>query len=257
MCDCTVGSISSHFSRQNDLGQPEGQGGVTGTTRRHVLAGLATGVASLLLLPRLSMASEKAPGVTPDDALTRLKEGNARFVAGALTHPNLTAARIAETFSGGQHPFATIISCSDSRVPVEHVFDQGIGDLFVIRVAGNVADVDEIGTAEYGAGHLGTSLVVVMGHTKCGAVTAVLKGDKVGGNIPALVDNIIPAVERAKGKGLTGDAILLEAIKENVRQSMTDLSGHSEELAHLIKEGKIKVVGALYHIENGQVEWLS
>lgn len=248
MCDHAIVSKGEHVSCQDWQG--------AGFGRRFVLAGIATGVVSLLL-PRIPFASEKAPSISPDESLAKLKEGNARFVAGTLSHPNLTAQRIAETFSGGQHPFATIISCSDSRVPVEHVFDQGIGDLFVIRVAGNVADVDEIGTTEYGAGHLGTSLVVVMGHTKCGAVTAVLKGDKVGGNIPALVDNIIPAVERAKSKGLTGDDILLEAIKENVKQSISDLTSRSEELAHLVKEGKVKLVGALYHIENGQVEWLS
>ncbi|MEO5370203.1 MAG: carbonic anhydrase [Magnetococcus sp. DMHC-1] len=224
-------------------------------SRRHVLAGLTAGIASLLMA-RFSSASEAPAGVSPDQALTWLKEGNARFVEGKSARPNLSAKRMAETVSGGQHPFATIISCSDSRVPVEHLFDRGIGDLFVIRVAGNVADTDEIGTTEYGAGHLGTSLVVVMGHTKCGAVSAVVKGDKVGGSIPKLVDNIIPAAERAKAKGLTGDALILEAIKENVRQSITDLSKNSEELSHLVHAGKLKIVGALYHLEDGKVEWL-
>ncbi|MBF0176862.1 MAG: carbonic anhydrase [Magnetococcales bacterium] len=209
-----------------------------------------------MLLSRLSFASsESAPGVSPEQALAWLKEGNARFIEGKPEHPNMTAKRITET-NAGQHPFATIISCSDSRVPVEAVFDRGIGDLFVIRVAGNVADTDEIGTAEYGSGHLGVALVVVMGHTKCGAVTAVIKGDKVGGSIPKLVDNIIPAAERSKAKQLTGDALVLDAIKENVKQSITDLTLHSEELDHLQKAGKVKFVGALYHTENGKVEWL-
>ncbi|MBF0460447.1 MAG: carbonic anhydrase [Magnetococcales bacterium] len=220
---------------------------------------MAVGVGALLL-PRLFYASDAAhataPGVTPEVALQWLKEGNARFLAGKSEHPNLTPARLADTAAHGQHPFVTIISCSDSRVPVEHIFDRGIGDLFVVRVAGNVADTDEIGSTEYGAGHLVTPLILVLGHTQCGAVTAVVKGDKVEGSIPKLVDNIIPAAQRSKDKGLTGDALILDAIHENVYQSIHDLSSHSEELSHLIHEGKVKVVGAVYHIDNGTVEWL-
>ncbi|MEO5338899.1 MAG: carbonic anhydrase [Magnetococcus sp. MYC-9] len=227
-------------------------------TRRTLLTGMAAGVGALML-PGLSWASgpaAAAPTVTPDQALQWLQEGNARFLAGKSERPNLSPTRIADTFVNGQHPFATIISCSDSRVPVEHLFDRGIGDLFVIRVAGNVADTDEIGTTEYGAGHLHTPLILVLGHTKCGAVTAVVKGDSVGGSIPKLVDNIIPAAKRSKEKGLTGDALVLDAIRENVFQSMQDLLANSEELRHLEHAGKVKMVGALYHIEDGSMEWL-
>ncbi|MBF0424367.1 MAG: carbonic anhydrase [Magnetococcales bacterium] len=239
--------------------------------RRQALVGISSTVAALIL-SRISFASEPAheapqgaapapaahappAGITPDEALNRLKAGNARFVGSKMEHPNLTAKRITET-STGQHPFATIISCSDSRVPAEEVFDRGIGDLFVIRVAGNVVHTDELGTAEYGSGHLGVSLIVVMGHTKCGAVTAVVKGDKVGGSIPKLVGSIVPVAERVKAKGLTGDALILETTKENVRQGITDLTASSDELLHLVKSGKVKIVGALYHVEDGQVEWL-
>ncbi|MBF0271855.1 MAG: carbonic anhydrase [Magnetococcales bacterium] len=223
-----------------------------------MLTGMAVGVGALVL-PKFSFASDAkaAPIMSPDRALQLLKEGHARFLSGKPERPNLTPQRIAETFSKGQFPFVTIISCSDSRVPVEHIFDRGIGDLFVIRVAGNVADTDEIGTAEYGAGHLNTPLILVLGHTKCGAVTAVVKGDKVGGSIPKLVDNIIPAVERAKAKGLTGDDLILEAIRENVNQSIQDMLANSQELSHLRHEGKVKIVGAVYHIDNGALEWLS
>lgn len=228
-------------------------------TRRTLLTGMAVGLGAMVL-PRLPWASSAGDTATPaigaEQALQMLKEGNARFLAGQATRPNLTPERIADTFANGQHPFVTIISCSDSRVPVEHIFDRGIGDLFVIRVAGNVADSDEIGTAEYGAGHLLTPLILVLGHTRCGAVTAVVKGDKVGGSIPKLVDNIIPAAERAKGKGLTGDALILDAIRENVYQSISDLRAHSEELQHLEHAGKVKIVGAVYQIESGNVEWL-
>ncbi|MBF0421602.1 MAG: carbonic anhydrase [Magnetococcales bacterium] len=238
-------------------------------SRRHVLAGVATGLAALVL-PRLPWANEpqhgqgaatqpaahSAPAVSADQALQWLKEGNKRFLDGKAERPNLSPDRIADTFANGQHPFATIISCSDSRVPVEHVFDRGIGDLFVIRVAGNVVHTDETGTTEYGAGHLNTPLVVVMGHTKCGAVTAVVKGDKVGGSIPKLVDRIVPAAEKSKAKGLKGDELILDAIRENVRQAIQDLNSGSEELQHLSKEGKIKIIGAIYHVENGVVEWI-
>lgn len=229
-----------------------------GVTRRTLLTGMGVGLAALLL-PRLPFASDHPAGApagpTPEQAMAWLQEGNARFLAGQSVRPNLSPARVAEV-AGGQHPFATIISCSDSRVPVEHVFDRGIGDLFVIRVAGNVCDTDEIGTTEYGAGHLGTPLVLVLGHTKCGAVTAVVSGAKVGGSIPKLVDNIAPAAKRSKDKGLTGDALILDAIRENVRQSLADLRAGSEEVAHLEHEGRIKLVGALYHLETGEVEWL-
>ncbi len=224
-------------------------------SRRGLLAGMAVGVSSLFL-PRLPGASEQAPPMSAEQAYQLLREGNARFLAGKSERPNLTAKRIEETAGQGQHPFATILSCSDSRVPVEHVFDRGIGDLFVIRVAGNVIDIDEAGTTEYGAGHLMTPLVVVMGHTQCGAVTAVVKGAQVTGNIPKLVEHIIPAVERAKAKGGTGDALILDAIKENVHQSIQTLLASSQELYHLRESGRMKIIGALYHIENGKVEWL-
>ncbi len=230
--------------------------------RRRVLTGIAMGI-GILALPRFSLASDPAvpsghggPSVTPDQAMQWLKEGNQRFLNGTPERPNLTPQRIAETFHHGQHPFATIISCSDSRVPVEHIFDRGIGDLFVIRVAGNVADTDEIGTTEYGAGHLLTPLILVLGHTRCGAVTAVVKGDKVGGSIPKLVDNIIPAVNRSKTKGLAGDSLISDAIRENIHQSIHDLSVNSEELKHLLHEGKVKIAGAIYHVEDGTIEWL-
>lgn len=223
--------------------------------RRQMLIGLAAGMAWLATGPSSAHASTAASDVTPEQALQWLKEGNARFVGKKSERPHLSPERLRET-SAGQHPFATVLSCSDSRVPVEHLFDRGIGDLFVIRVAGNVADTDEIGTAEYGAGHLGTPVILVLGHTKCGAVTAVVNGDKVGGSIPKLVDNIIPAVERAKAAKLEGDALILSAIKENVRQSMDDMVKNSQELAHLVHAGKVKVVGAVYHLEDGSVEWL-
>jgi carbonic anhydrase len=218
---------------------------------------LAAPLCAFIVLTTLAFASDAAPaGPTSDEALQMLVDGNARFVSGAVQHPHADEARIAET-SKGQHPFVTIISCSDSRVPPELLFDAGLGDLFVIRVAGNVSDTDEIGTAEYGTEHLGTPLVVVMGHTSCGAVKAVCTNAEVGGSIPGLVDNVVPAVQHAKdATGLEGEALVPTAVHMNVWQSMADLLSNSPIIAELVESGKVKVVGAVYDISTGAVEWM-
>ncbi|MBF0611381.1 MAG: carbonic anhydrase [Magnetococcales bacterium] len=225
-------------------------------SRRQILQGVALGAVSLAL-PRWSMASAPAaPTMSPDEALALLKEGNTRFVSRSLQHPNSSLERQMETATKGQHPFATILSCSDSRVPVEMLFDRGIGDLFIIRVGGNVAHTDEIASAEYGSEHLGVPLIVILGHTHCGAVTAVAKGDSVGGSIPQLVSSVQPVVDQLKAKGLTGEELVNESIKGNVRQGLLDMRAHSADLAQMEKEGKIKLVGGVYVLETGQVEWL-
>jgi carbonic anhydrase len=140
-------------------------------------------------------------------------------------------------------------------VPPEVIFDVGVGDLFVIRVAGNIADRSEIASLEYGAGHLGTPLLMVIGHTKCGAVTAVVRGDKVGGNIVSLIDNIKPAVQstRTQYKDASEDELIFNSVKANVWQSVEDILKYSREIRSLVKEGKIKVIGALYDIETGKI----
>ncbi|MEO5373786.1 MAG: carbonic anhydrase [Alphaproteobacteria bacterium] len=227
----------------------------TGCTRRHVLGILATG--ALALTARGSAwASPQTSDVTPDQAMAMLKEGNQRFVSRTMTHPNVSVARQAETVSGGQHPFATILSCSDSRVPVELLFDRGIGDLFVLRVAGNVVGEDEVSTIEYGTGHLGTPLMVVMGHTKCGAVTAVVNGAKLHGHLPHLADHIKPAADRAKAGGATGDTLVMDAIRENVREGIQLILKECDGVKAMVDAGKLKVVGAVYHLETGKVEWI-
>lgn len=220
------------------------------------LSALTASVIGFAGIAGASGAAATAPAVTPDQALQNLKDGNARYLAGASQNPRRDAKRRAETVSGGQHPFAIILSCADSREPVEILFDQGIGDLFVVRVAGNVADVDELGTMEYGADHLGAPLIVVLGHTKCGAVTAVVKGEHVHGNIPQLVDNIIPAAKKVKDKGVTGDAAIPEAIKANVMQSIEDTFKNSDILRERVAAGKLKIVGGVYDLEKGTVEWI-
>ena len=214
-----------------------------------------TNVVASLLSAVMAAVAVGSPGT---DAIEALKQGNARFAGGSPQHVHAGLERVAETAANGQKPIATILGCSDSRVPIERIFDQGVGDVFVVRVAGNVADGDEIGSAEYGTGHLGTPLLVVLGHSKCGAVTAVATGALVHGSIPGLVENIIPAVEAAKAKhpGVTGEALVPFAAEENVFQSISDLLSKSEEIRELVKSGKLEVVGAMYDLTTGKVNWL-
>ncbi|TDI96627.1 MAG: HAMP domain-containing protein [Caldithrix sp.] len=195
---------------------------------------------------------------SPKDALAKLKKGSARFVSGKYKHPRIGFDRRLDTFANGQHPFATVIACSDSRVAPEMLFDQGIGDIFTIRVAGNVCDVDEVGSIEYGVDHLGTPVFVVLGHRNCGAVTAVVTNAELHGSIPQLVDNIIPAVETARqnNPNLRGKELVPAAVKANVWQSIDELFQRSPVVRKRVKSGKLKVVGAVYDLEKGGVEWL-
>ena len=155
------------------------------------------------------------------------------------------------------------ITCSDSRVPVEAIFDAGVMDIFVIRVAGNVCDTDEVGSIEYGLAHVNTPVMVVLGHTQCGAVTAVTKalqghGHALERNIPPLIDNIEPAVKRAMElyPHAKGDEVIPLAIEENVWTSIRDLFMESPATRDLVKAGKVKVIGAIYDVSNGRVNWL-
>lgn len=157
---------------------------------------------SSTILQLFGESTSKKP--SPDEIIRMLKEGNNRFATDKGIYPNITTARLrqAGTENQGDHAYATVITCSDSRVPVELLFDAGVMDIFVIRVAGNVCDVDEVGSIEYGLAHVNTPVLVVLGHKQCGAVTAVTHavhgtGHALERNIPPLVDNIIPAVKRA------------------------------------------------------------
>lgn len=216
-------------------------------------------VSSLLLASQVAGNDPPSTeGPTPAQSQQWLEEGNVRFQAGATEGPRRDETRRSETFSKGQHPFAAVLSCADSRVPPELLFDTGIGDLFVVRVAGNVADVDEIGTLEYGVEHLHIPLIVVVGHSKCGAVTAVVDGAQVPPNIAKLVDNIIPAVEttRTRFSSLKGPALVQQAIRMNVRQAMSDLLTNSEIVREAVAKGEVKLIGAVYDINSGSVEWM-
>ena len=199
------------------------------------------------------------PTATPsaDEALASLEEGNARWVSNKTQSPNTSADRRTEA-AGGQHPFVTILTCADSRLPVERIFDCGVGDVFVVRVAGAVAGGSETGTIEYGVEHLKTPLLVVMGHTKCGAVAAAASNADVHGKVAELVGHIKPAVDRARKANpeANSDAVATMAVKENVWQSIFDLYKTSEPLRQSVSSGKLKVIGAVYDISTGKVEVL-
>jgi carbonic anhydrase len=196
--------------------------------------------------------------VTAQEAIRLLQEGNSRFAIGWPQRPNQQPERRTETSRTGQHPIAGVISCSDSRVPPEILFDRGIGDLFVVRVAGNVAGVSEIGSMEYAVEHLGIPLVVVMGHSQCGAVTAVAANQQVSGSIAELAKKIVPAVEKTKKAfpELTGNALVEEASHANILRTIEDLFRHSLVIRHAVTEGFVEVVAAFYDINDGKVTWM-
>jgi carbonic anhydrase len=212
----------------------------------------------LSLAPAVGRTAEEGVGLAPDAVLRILREGNARYAGHHAEHPHADAKRLRETADEGQHPIATVIACSDSRCPVELLFDAGVGDLFVVRVAGNVCDTDETGSVEYGVGHLQTPLLVVLGHSRCGAVTAVVTHEELEGSISKLVDNIGPAVEKVRKTrpDLQNDALVAAAVEANVWQAIEDLLLRSETARDRVRSGRLKIVGGVYHIEDGRVEWL-
>ena len=205
--------------------------------------------------PRASASVKEI--TTAEDALVALKDGNLRWVSGQPINPNIELSRRALIADKGQKPFVTVLTCADSRLPVERIFDRGVGEVFVVRVAGNIAGISETGTIEYGLGHLNTPLLVVMGHTKCGAVAAAASGAQLHGALGKLIDSISPAVDRAKrnNPGLEGNDLAAIAVRENVWQSVFDLY-KSPEIRGLVGQGKVKVVGAVCDISNGKVDWL-
>lgn len=196
----------------------------------------------------------------PTEALERLRAGNARFVANdlSLPKPDVERARLAS----GQTPFAVILGCSDSRVPTEIVFDQGLGDLFVIRVAGNIVAPSQIGSIEFAAQKFGTKLVVVLGHTHCGAVEAAVEelqqpAEKQSRNIAAIVGRIRPSVMdlMESGDAMEYEEFVNKAVRANVRYSANALRHGSEIIEELIGIGELLIVGAEYSLDTGVVEF--
>lgn len=195
-------------------------------------------------------------------ALHRLIEGNQRFVSGLRSLETLLTHTKRAELATGQQPFAIILGCSDSRVPAEIVFDQGLGDLFVIRVAGNIVAPSQVGSVEFAAAQYGTRLVVVMGHSQCGAVTATLEelrqpSPEKSQNIRSIVDRIRPSVEGLLATDLKhhSDALLQQAIRANVRSAANHLRHGSALLEKLIANDGLLVVGAEYSLETGVVDF--
>ena len=212
------------------------------------LAGAALGVAFCLA----GLAAETAAPVAPDVALTRLIDGNKRFVAGAATHPD-QSVDVRTQLAQGQHPFAIVLACADSRLSPEIIFDQGLGDLFVIRNAGNLLDDHVLGSIEYAVEHLHTTLIVVLGHTKCGAVTAAVAGGEVPGHLPSIVESLAGAVTMAKKK--PGDPVD-NAVRINAKLSAAALDQMEPIIGEAVKAGRVKVVAARYDVTTGQVDLL-
>ena len=198
-----------------------------------------------------TITKEIQDGISPDRAIEMLKEGNQRFLNKNQSERDLHL-QVNQT-SGGQFPYAAVLSCIDSRVPVELTFDQGIGDIFSARVAGNIINEDILGSIEYACGVAGSKAILVLGHTKCGAVTAACQGVELG-NITALLSKVKPAIKEVQER--TGQLEVEEVTKSNVNQSIQEIREKSALLADLEKEGKIKIVGAVYHVEDGRVTFL-
>ena len=224
---------------------------------------------SLALLALLScsmLAQQPAPAAAPPavhhasthpqpsaaEIWSGLMDGNKRFVSGKLKSYQSVSLR--NSLAKAQHPHTVVLACSDSRVAPELIFDQNLGDLFVVRSAGNIADAIGIGSIEYAVEHLGSSVLVVLGHTKCGAVTAACSGEKMPtSNLQAIVDKIDPAVGAARKSGAKDSALIESAIKENVHTSAKDVLAGSEVLRHFVEEGKLTVFEAEYQLDSGEV----
>ena len=212
---------------------------------------------SLLAASQFALAADPAhpeqPTVVPAEAISKLKGGNGRYTTGNLQHPGQTMERRAE-LAKSQHPFAIIVSCSDSRVPPEIVFDQGLGDLFVFRVAGNVIDEHGFGSIEYAVDHLNVRLIVVLGHQSCGAVQAAKETIAAKGKAPAHIQSLVTAIKPAVEATVNGD---LEAtIKANVKHVVDALRSSTPILKTKVDSGEVQVIGSYYSLDTGAVSFL-
>ncbi len=228
--------------------------------RRNFLGLLGAGVASAFLAPLLHAAPKGPPpkprnAITAGPALQRLIKGNARYVKGTMKRHDFATER--EALVGGQNPYAGILSCADSRIAPEFAFDAARGDLFVVRVAGNFVSDEGLASLEYTTAVLGTPLLVVLGHEKCGAVDAAIKvfneGEKLPGHLPGLIDHLKPAVKTANRE--SGD-LLENAIRANVMLNVEKLKASRPLISKLVEEGRVRVVGGIYRLATGQVDFL-
>jgi carbonic anhydrase len=198
------------------------------------------------------------PKPIPTDPLGKLQYGNERFVKDALLPPKVDEMTRYTLETEGQHPFAVVVSCSDSRVPPEIIFNQGLGDLFVVRVAGNIVNEENLASIEYAVEHLKAPLIVVLGHTHCGAVKAAVAGKPLEGHLPHLVAHIEPVIRQLRHTHphLKGDALVERVIQENVRYTIRVILERSEIVRKHYEAGKVQFAGGVYHLREGTVEWL-
>lgn len=246
---------ATDLSRRSLLGRLAlaGAGGVIATalTARPLLAAMGDDGLSTALHTN----GMRTPIDTPADALRALAQGNRRFVEGRPIGPHRTLARVKDV-AAKQEPFAAVLSCADSRAPVEILFDQGIGDVFVCRAAGNVVTPEMIGSLEFGTLVLGAKVLVVLGHSDCGAVKATIAGEAVPGQISTLYQHIQPAVDRVTTQSIQGKPELEAVVHENVRMQVRLLGSSSPVLGGLVKEGKLTIVGGMYDLATGHVAML-
>lgn len=212
---------------------------------------------ALLLAAIAVQAVELGPAYERDDVLVRLRDGNARFAAGQPQNWNAGMEKREELAAGGQHPVACIITCSDARVPPEILFDQSLGDLFVIRLAGNVVSTEAVASVEYAVEHLHVPVVVVLGHSQCGAVRAALDaGDhEIAGPMGKLMAHIRPALESVRAKGFAETEWYTATINENARRGAEELVHSSRVIDDAVQSGRVTVLSAVYDLYDGTVHW--
>ena len=222
-----------------------------------VSAGPMAGTTSEPRIERVLTAEEQA-ALTPDQVLRELKQGNKRFTSGTVTSRDHSA--MVRDAASGQFPKAMVLSCVDSRIPVEDVFDRGIGDMFVARVAGNFENTDILGSMEFATKVSGAKLILVLGHTDCGAVKAAIDGAELG-NITAMLENIQPAIDEFSDydgeKNSANKEFVRMVTEKNIRLTMDDIRQRSEIMSALEQEGQLKIVGALYDMHTGNVDFLN
>ena len=196
-------------------------------------------------------AAEEKNAISAQQALQLLKDGNERFAADRSEHKDLSQKRRQELVKG-QQPIAVVLACADSRVAPELIFNQGLGDIFVLRVAGNIADPFVLGSVEYAVEHLHAPLVVVLGHEKCGAVSAAMETEKPGGNLGMVINDVYVGKQLPEKT----EAGLSAAVRNNVLRQVELTTGHSDVLKKAVAEKKLKIVAGVYHLDSGKVEWL-
>lgn len=208
-----------------------------------------------LFFSQTAVSQQSTSVVPPIEALQRLKEGNQRFIEGKSQRPRQGLPRVKEV-AAGQKPFAIVVGCSDSRVPNEIIFDQGLGDLFIVRTAGQVSAAASFASIEFAEEVLGAKLIVVLGHTKCGAVAAACEFEKsVPGHIQTLVNAIKPAALKVRSMKLPSDQVINATVRENVLLQVDQLRSLEPILAARVRENSILIVGAVYDLESGKVEF--